>query len=85
MPTIQTVKTCHDKAATTTCSVTNVKKHSTINLLRVNEEGDVRDGDGHDGDENDNDSDGHDGDSNKHDSYGHGGDRSHSTPCSLRH
>eukprot|EP00957_Ditylum_brightwellii_P113623 8662893-Ditylum_brightwellii.AAC.1 len=25
MPTIQMVKTCHDKAATTTCSITTVK------------------------------------------------------------
>eukprot|EP00957_Ditylum_brightwellii_P178221 13574622-Ditylum_brightwellii.AAC.1 len=48
MPTIETVETCHDKAATTTCS-----KHLTINLLSVNE-GDKtseevfnREGDGH--------------------------------------
>eukprot|EP00957_Ditylum_brightwellii_P164850 12550485-Ditylum_brightwellii.AAC.1 len=67
MPTIQTVKTRHGKAATTTCSIANIKKHSTTNLLRDNEEGDVRDVDGHDGDENDNDSDGHGGDSNEHD------------------
>eukprot|EP00957_Ditylum_brightwellii_P134505 10254214-Ditylum_brightwellii.AAC.1 len=48
MPTIETVETRHDKAATTTCS-----KHSTINLLRVNggdktsEEGFNRKGDWH--------------------------------------
>eukprot|EP00957_Ditylum_brightwellii_P179435 13669251-Ditylum_brightwellii.AAC.1 len=77
MPTIQTAKTCHNKAATTTCSVANVKKHSTINLLRDNEDGDVRDDDGHDSDKNDDDSDRHGGDSNEHgnnnhDSDGHG-------------
>eukprot|EP00957_Ditylum_brightwellii_P185498 14123512-Ditylum_brightwellii.AAC.1 len=48
MPTIETVKTRHDKAATMTHS-----KHLTINLLRVNEEdktseeGFNRDSDGH--------------------------------------
>eukprot|EP00957_Ditylum_brightwellii_P198744 15148476-Ditylum_brightwellii.AAC.1 len=72
------------------------QKHSTINLLRVNEEGDKtsekgfdRDGDRHDGDKHDSDGNGHDGDGDYHDGDGdnHGGDRhgsdgSHSMPCS---
>eukprot|EP00957_Ditylum_brightwellii_P016380 1231355-Ditylum_brightwellii.AAC.1 len=85
MPTIQMVKTRHDKAATMTCSIINIEKHSIINLLRVNEEGDFRDGNRHDGDKNDDDSDRHGGDGNEHDSDGHGGGGSHSVPRSLRH
>eukprot|EP00957_Ditylum_brightwellii_P187064 14246846-Ditylum_brightwellii.AAC.1 len=61
------------------------QKHSTINLLRVNEEGDEtsddsfdRDGDGHYGNR-------HDGDGNEHGGDRHGSDVLHSMPCSLRH
>ena len=87
MPTIETVETCHDKAATMTCFVATIKKHSTINLLRVSEEGNKtsEDGfDGHDGDSDGHDGDGndHDGDGDDHDGDGHGGDGSHFTPHS---
>eukprot|EP00957_Ditylum_brightwellii_P027335 2066320-Ditylum_brightwellii.AAC.1 len=65
------------------------QKHSTISLLKVNEEGDKmseegfdRDGDRHDGDEHDGDSNRHDGGGNDHDSDGHGSNGSHSTPHS---
>eukprot|EP00957_Ditylum_brightwellii_P044211 3354755-Ditylum_brightwellii.AAC.1 len=65
------------------------QKHSTINLLRVNEEGDEtleegfdRDSDGHDGDKHDGGGDDHGGDGDNHDGDGHGGDGSHSTPRS---
>eukprot|EP00957_Ditylum_brightwellii_P058467 4433771-Ditylum_brightwellii.AAC.1 len=91
MPTIQTVKTHHNKAATTTCSVTTVKntQQSTSSGLiegdETSEEGFDRDGDRHYGNKRDCDSNRHDGDGIEHigDSLGSYG--SHSTPCSLRH
>eukprot|EP00957_Ditylum_brightwellii_P182696 13915900-Ditylum_brightwellii.AAC.1 len=81
MPKIQTVETCHDDLLRRYC-----QKHLTINLLRVNEEGDEtsydgfdRGGDGHYGNEHDIDGnkhggDRHDVDGNEHGGDGHGGD-----------
>jgi len=89
MPTIETVETRHDKAATMTCSVATTKntQQSTSSGLvkKAMEEGfDGRDGDRLDGDGNNHDGGGndHDGGGDDHDSDRHGGDGSHFTPRS---
>eukprot|EP00957_Ditylum_brightwellii_P129150 9851034-Ditylum_brightwellii.AAC.1 len=95
MPTTETVKTRHDKAATTSCSVTSVKntqqstslglmKKATKHRMGISTETVMGMTTNHDGDGNrhDGDSDDHDGGGNNHDGDGHGGDGSHFTPPS---